>query len=120
MPKKFYKFKLLLDENMPPRQRFPRINSRYDLKHITQDFHRTGLLDPQVYDFARKEKRLILTFNGEDFRPLVEKSDDTGIIYLSDNLLNEHIDAKLTALLSKSTPNSFFGKFTTLTGETEV
>jgi hypothetical protein len=30
MPTWFYKFKLLLDENMPPRQRFPRLNSRFD------------------------------------------------------------------------------------------
>src|SRR5213594_3192172 len=29
MPRRFYKFKLLYDENMPPRQRFPRVNSRF-------------------------------------------------------------------------------------------
>lgn len=103
---------------MSPRQRFPRLNSRYDLKHIRDDFHLTGLLDPQVYEYARKEKRLILTFNGDDFRPLATRSADTGIIFLSNNLLNEHIDTKLTALLSKSTPNALFGKFTSLTGET--
>jgi hypothetical protein len=33
-------------------------------------------------------------------------------------LSDERIDSKLTALLSKSTPNALYGKFTPLTGET--
>ncbi len=118
MPKRFHKFKLLLDENMPERRRFPRLNSRHDLKHLRDDFHLTGIDDPQVHEFARTEHRLILTFNGDDFRELAAKSQETGIIFISDNLPNERIDTKLTALLSKSTPNSLSGKFTTLTGET--
>src|SRR6266566_4954275 len=118
MPKKFYKYKLLLDENMPPRIKFTRLNSRYDLKHIRDDFHLTGLPDPDVYEFARQRKRLILTFNGDDFKPLVTKSLETGVIYLSENLLNEQIDTKLTALLSKNTPKALYGKLTTITGET--
>ena len=59
MPRKFYKFKLLLDENMPPRQRFPRLNSRFDLKHIRDDLNQTGLKDPPVYALAGKLNRLI-------------------------------------------------------------
>jgi len=118
MPKRFHKFKLLLDENMPARTKFPRLNSRYDLKHLRDDFHITGLPDPGVYEFAQREKRLILTFNGDDFKPLALRSRDTGILFLSDNLSDERIDSKLTALLSKSTPNALYGKFTPLTGET--
>jgi hypothetical protein len=48
MPRKFYKFKLLLDENMPPRKCFPRLNSRLDLKHIRDDLNQAGLKDPPV------------------------------------------------------------------------
>ena len=118
MPKKFHKYKLLLDENMPARTKFPRLNSRYDLKHIRDDFHFTGMLDPQVYAFAQREDRLILTLNGDDFKDLAGKSKATGIVFLSDNLIDERIDSKLTALLSKSTPNALYGKFTTITGET--
>src|SRR5258708_3742150 len=117
MPKKFYKFKLLLDENMPPRFKFTRLNSRYDLKHIRDDFHLTGLSDPKVYDLACQQQRLILTFNGTDFRALATKSHETGIIALSRNLLDEQIDTKLGALLSRSTPASLFGKYMPLTGE---
>jgi len=67
MPRKFYKFKLLLDENMPPRQRLPRLNSRFDVKHIRDDLNQSGLKDQPVYTLASKLNRLIITFNGDDF-----------------------------------------------------
>ena len=118
MPKKFHKYKLLLDENMPARTKFSRLNSLYDLKHIRDDLHIIGMLDPQVYEFARREHWLILTFNGDDFKDLAEKSKATGILFISDNLADERIDTKLTALLSKSTPNALYGKFAAVTGET--
>ncbi|GAC1347725.1 MAG: hypothetical protein NVSMB27_13780 [Ktedonobacteraceae bacterium] len=103
---------------MPGRTKVPRLNSRHDLKHIRDDFHLTGMLDPQVYEFAQKEHRLILTFNGDDFKDLAGKSKATGILFISNNLSDERIDTKLTAPLSKSTPNALYGTFTTLTGET--
>jgi predicted nuclease of predicted toxin-antitoxin system len=120
MPKKFYKFKLLLDENMPPRQRFPRLNSRYDLKHVRDDFNQIGVQDPAVYDLAAKQNRLIITFNGTDFKKLVGKSEQSGVINVSANLRYEQIDTKLTALLTKSSEKLLFGKFTDLTGETDI
>src|SRR3712207_6597685 len=120
MPKRFYKFKLLLDENMPPRQRFPRLNSRYDVKHIREDLNTTGLKDPPVYDLAQTLNRVIITFNGDDFKKLVGQSTQTGVINISQNLRNDQIDTKLTALLTKSSPSALYGKFTDLTGETEL
>ena len=57
-------------------------------------------------------------YPGDDFKDLAGKSKATGIVFLSDNLTDERIDTKLTALLSKSTPNALYGKFTTITGET--
>ena len=120
MPKKFYKFKLLLDENMPPRQRFPRLNSRFDVKHIRDDFNQLSLKDPAVYDFAAKRNRLIITFNGADFKKLVGKSTQTGVINVSANLRYEQIDTRLTALLTKRSERSFYGQLTDLTGESDV
>lgn len=119
MPKKLYKFKLLLDENMPPRQRFPRLNSRYDIKHVRDDLHKSGLLDPAVFALASKLQRIIITFNGDDFRGMVS-STETGVINISPNLRYEQIDTKLTSLLTKSNANAIYGKFTNLTGETTV
>jgi predicted nuclease of predicted toxin-antitoxin system len=120
MPKRFYKFKLLLDENMPPRQRFPRLNSRFDVKHIRDDLHQAGLKDPPVHELAKTLNRLIITFNGDDFKKMVVQSTKTGVINISQNLRNDQIDTKLTALLTKSSPSVLFSKFTDLTGETEV
>lgn len=120
MPKRFYKFELLLDENMPPRPRFPRLNSRFDLKHIRDDFSQIGVKDPAVYDLAVKQNRLMITFNGTDFKKLVGKSTQTGVINVSANLRDEQIDTKLTALLTKRSERSLYGQFTDLTGETEV
>jgi hypothetical protein len=61
---------------------------------------------------------VIDTLNGDDFRRMAEKSPDTGIISVSDNLHTEQVDSKLTALLVKSSAHALQGKFTTLTGET--
>jgi len=119
MPRKFYKFRLLLDENMPPRQRFPRLNSRYDVKHVRDDLHKTGIKDPLVYELARELNRLLITFNGDDFKKLVIKSTTTGVINVSANMRNDHMDTKVTALLTRSRPGELFGKFTDVTGETE-
>src|SRR2546421_13117905 len=99
MTHRFHKHKLLLDENMSPRQRFPRLNSRFDVKHIRDDLHVSGISDPEVFTLAKKQKRLIVTLNGDDFRPMAEKSTATGLISVSDHLRTDQVDSKLTALL---------------------
>jgi predicted nuclease of predicted toxin-antitoxin system len=120
MPRKLYKRRLLLDENMPPRQRFPRLNGRFDVKHIRDDLHTTGIKDPAVYEMARIHNRLIITFNGDDFRKLVTGSNQTGAINVSANLRDDQIDTKLTALLTKRGKSSFYGELTQLTAETDT
>ena len=80
---------------MSPRQRFPRLNSRFDVKHIRDDLHFSGISDPEVFRLAKKQKRLIVTLNGDDFRPMAQKSHDSGIISVSDNLRNDQVDSKL-------------------------
>jgi hypothetical protein len=71
-----------------------------------------------VYQEAVNMQRLIVTFNGDDFKPFVAKSIEAGIIAVSDNLSTNQIDSKLVALLVPSSPKALFGKFTTITGET--
>ena len=118
MSPKFHKFKLLLDENMPARTYFERLNHLHDVKHIVIDLNISGLPDEKVYQEAAKRQRLIVTFNGNDFKDLAGKSNATGILYVSNNLSPEQIDRKLVALLIRSTPKSLYGRFTTITGET--
>jgi len=118
MPKGFHKHKLLLDENMRPRTRFPRLNSRFDIRHIRDDFNLAGLADPAVYRLAVSEQRILVTLNEKDFLPLVGTQRDKSVIGVSPHLTVEQIDTKLTALLVRSTPAKLAGKFTPLTGET--
>jgi predicted nuclease of predicted toxin-antitoxin system len=114
----FYKHKLLLDENMPPRLEFPRLNGLFDVKHIRDDLNSAGLPDPEVYALAAKLQRLIVTFNARDFKELATRSIDTGIVGVSANLPSHQIDTKLTALLVRSSAKALLGKLTTITGET--
>ena len=110
--------KLLLDENFPPRQRLPKLNQRYDVKHIRDDFGLVGLKDPPVYEVAVKEHRLLITFNPDDFRPLVENREASGVIGVSHNLTDAQIDTKLVALLNKTSPKRLYGAFHYISGET--
>src|SRR5947208_1042065 len=99
--KRFHKHKLLLDENMQPRKFFPRLNCLFDIKHISLDLKQRGLRDAHVYQFSAKAKRLLVTFNGDDFKHLSRTSTETGVISLSENLPLEQLDKKLTALLQR-------------------
>jgi len=93
------------------------LNQRFDVKHIKDDFKLIGLPDTQVYAVAVKMKRLIVTYNAKDFRPLAQTSKETGVIGVSALMSYDHIDKKLTALLTKSTANALFGKYTALRDE---
>src|SRR5579859_7527911 len=112
MVHRFYKHKVILDENMPPRIEFPRLNGMFDVKHIRDDLNSGGLSDPRVYDLAVKLKRLIITLNVKHFKELAKLSQNTGIIGISAHLSSHQIDTKLTALLVRSSVKALYGQFT--------
>ena len=120
MPQGFYKHKVLLDENLPLRSAFPKLNGKFDVKHIAGDLKQGSLPDPDVYKLAVDQKRILVTYNTKHFRTLAGNRDDAGIIGVSANLPPAQTDTKLTALLTKSTPQALQRKFTPLTGETEL
>jgi len=120
MGRKHQRYKLLLDENFLPRSRLPLLNKRYDIKHIKNDFKEVGLTDPQVYGFAVKEKRIIITFNDKDFFNIASKSNKSGVIGISTNMTSDHIDKKIAAFLRKSTPREVYGKFVYISEETGI
>src|SRR5690349_2611812 len=99
MLKKFHKHKLLLDENMPERQMFPRLNELFDVKHIRDDLNSGGLPDRDVYLLAVKLKRIIVTSNVKHFKDLATQRLEIGVIGVSANLPPQQVDTKLTALL---------------------
>ncbi len=61
----------------------------------------------------------VVTFNVKDFVDFVELSNTTGIVGISTNLSEEDIDKKLTALFTRSSKRSLFGKITFISGETK-
>jgi predicted nuclease of predicted toxin-antitoxin system len=120
MPKSFYKHKTLLDEHLYPRQMYPLLNERFDVKHIKHDLNLAGLPDPEVYALAVKQGRIILTKNIKDFRPLL-RDDSPGVISIPETWSNERVDTKLTALLMKNGPKFFRGRYRSLAAlETET
>lgn len=118
MPRRLYKYKLLLDENMPNRNNLPLLNKMFDVKHISSDFKRAGIFDPEVYKFALQQNRFIITRNVKDFKKLASLNKTIGIIGISENLPFDQVDKKLTSLLTKSKKSDLFGKFTYISGET--
>ena len=110
MPQRFHKYKILLDEQVSPRQYFPGLNEHFDVKHITHELNLPGLPDPQVYALALSQGRIILTKNVKDFRKLL-REDSPGIIGIPETWSLSRVDTKLTALLMKYGPNYFRGRY---------
>ena len=100
---------------MPRRQIFPRLNELFDVKHIRDDLNSGGLSDPQVYQVAIKQRRLLVTYNVKDFKEIAAQSRESGVIGVSPHLSIAHIDTKLTALLIRSNEKALRGTFTALT-----
>ena len=114
MPRKPYRHRLLLDEGLYIRKTLPRTNSRHDIKHIKHDLDKGGIKDEEIYAVAVKNKRIIVTYNINDFRKMATKNLNTGIIGVSQNLSPDQLDKKLNAMLSRKTPKSLYGKYTLL------
>lgn len=87
------------------------------MKHVRDDLNHGGDPDPNVYDLAVAQGRIIVTVNGQDFRELVGTQDDAGVIDLPANWPRAQVDTKLTALLMRHGPAYFAGHYRTLATE---
>jgi predicted nuclease of predicted toxin-antitoxin system len=114
--KRFHKFKLLLDEALPPRQSFSFTNHDFDLKHINHDLKLPGLADEVIYKIAVELERIIITSNIKHFRQFL-KGDKIGVIGVSMALKTEELDKKLCSLLKKSSKADLYGKVVKITSE---
>lgn len=118
MPKRFHKHKLLFDTNMPPRINLPRLNEHFDVKHVQDDFKHGELEDPEVFQLAVAQGRIVITFNGSDFRSLAGSlPGDAGVIDAPARWPNAQLDTKLTALLMRHGSTYFAGQYRTLPTE---
>lgn len=108
MVHRLFKFKLLLDENLSKRTSFPRLNNRYDVKHVVQDYRKQGVSDDEVYKLGISSGRIIVTINKKDFTNF-PPNKKTGVIGLSPSLTIDQIDSKITSFLSKSNRSQVYG-----------
>ncbi len=84
------------------------------MKYVQDDLHLGGLPDPEVYQLAVKQQRILLTYNIKHFRQLAGTLNDAGVIGIPPHLTSAQVDTKLTSPLTKSTPKALQGKYTPL------
>lgn len=114
MPRKFHKQKLLLDEGLYPRSILHRTNNRHSVIHIKHDLHKGGISDKEIYEIAKKENRIIVTYNIDDFRGFAKYSNLVGVIGVTQGLTPDQLDIKLNSLLNRSLKKTLYGKYTPL------
>lgn len=120
MPK-HRRFKLLLDEGLSPKNKYPILNNRHNVKHLKHDLKQGGIEDIPVYKLATNEKRLIITFNLKHYKPMAQKNKQTGVIGLSPHLvLDDYIDSRVNALLSKKISSQLYGHFNLIKHQKEI
>lgn len=102
------KCKLLLDENLPPKAKFTRLNHRFNVQHIVHDLRKSGISDKELFAIAEKSGRIIITLNEKDFVSNAYKK--SGLIGLSPQLSTEDIDKKVTSILTRHKTCILIGK----------
>ena len=102
--KKHRRFKLLLDEGLPPKEAFPQVNNLHDVKHIKHDLKKGGTNDANVYLLAKKQERIVVVLNTKDFKPLI-KSGWPSVIALSTRITNRQGDLKICKALHNLKPS---------------
>lgn len=82
---------MLLDEAFAKPAKFPRLTKKTNLTHILDFGFSRQIEDKNIYNFAVKENRFVVTINFKDFKKL-------------------DIDLVLSDFVSKHHPQEFFGK----------
>lgn len=98
MSPKQNRFRLLLDEMLPPRSKFPSINKYHDLKHVVRDFNLEGISDDKVVRFAKKEKRILISKNSKHMINLSQVSK-IRLICITETMDCEEIDSGVMSAL---------------------
>ncbi len=108
MPRK-RRCRVLLDEMMPRRGKFPLANDRHDLKHVVHDLGKPGIKDIEVVRLAKKEKRIIVTENIKDYADLC-KLNGIDLIGVTASMSPEILDRQILAKLNKRKSGKMCGE----------
>ena len=104
------RYKLLLDEMLPRREKLPELNRTHDLKHIVHDLGKSGLRDEDILVIAKRQNRIVVTKNVRDFQGLcTEKGID--MVGVTEALLPEELDKKIMAYLRRRTAGHMTGTY---------
>lgn len=116
MPRHPHKFHLLLDENVESRKVFLKLNDFHNVRHLVGDYKKSGINDSQVFELAKHEKRILITYNYKDFHnfPL---TNHVGLIGISRSLTIPEIDKKLMSFLRDKSETDLYGKKYFISGE---
>ncbi len=114
--KKHTRHKLLLDEGLPRKESFPKLNNLHTIRHINHDLKKGGSKDKSIYDLAEKMGYIVVVFNTKDFKPLITKNTPS-VISLSTGLTNSQIDVKVCKVLKKLKPSEAKGHLISITNE---
>ena len=98
MSPKQNRFRLLLDEMLPPRSKFPNLNKYHDLKHVVRDFHLEGISDDKVVKFAKKERRVLISKNSRHMIDL-GRINKIKLICITETMDWEEIDSVIMSAL---------------------
>lgn len=107
------RYKLLLDEMLPRRSKYPLLNCFHNVRHIVHDHKLAGSSDEEVLKLAAKEGRILITKNIKHFRPIgIDHGVD--IIGVTETIPPEELDKAIMAKLKKWAKASMSGRFTSI------
>lgn len=107
------RYKLLLDEMLPRRSKYPLLNCFHNIRHIVHDYKLAGSSDEKVLKLAAKEERVLITKNIKHFRPSGEEYD-VDIIGVMETIPPEELDRSVMAKLRRWGKTRMSGRFTTI------
>ncbi len=110
------RFKLLLDEMFPRRDKYPQLNNYHNIRHITHDLKEKGSSDEEVVKLAKKLGRIVITKNIKHLRELGEKHS-VDILGISETIPPEKMDKQIMAILRKRKYIKLKGRFTKITSQ---
>ena len=116
--KKHTRHKLLLDEGLPRKKSFPKLNNLHTARHINHDLKKGGMKDKDIYILAEETEYIVAVFNTKDFKPFISEAKPS-VIAISTGLTNAQIDVKLCKVLKKLNPSERKGHLISITNEGE-
>jgi hypothetical protein len=109
--------KLLLDECLPVRSKFPELNGYFTVKHSTEiRALKGGVSDDAVYQYACDHDLIVITVNKRHFRDLPKQSNGMSVIGVSDNSPWDKLDKKLLSYLKKMKADDWKGRYIVIKG----